>query len=177
MRSLKPLFPLWVSWLEKMLQFGSTKKDGEVTFSAPYELPASELVARFIYSDKRMSKLHARPRPDAFYPPDDDELSVVHSTGLPDNDVWEIGRQHTLDSQHGRDKIVGRADVPVYALIDRKLRAKRDDDPFERHTSVIGWPESSIPAERKQQRKQICLELSQDPSVKLIIPETPIIRS
>src|SRR5271169_3487849 len=85
------------------------------------------------------------------------ELSVVHSTGLPESDVWQIGRQ-TLDNQPGRDKIHGRADVPVRALIERKLRAIRDDNPFKRHTSVIGWPESSDPDERNQLRMQICLE-------------------
>jgi hypothetical protein len=65
----------------------------------------------------------------------------------------------------------------VKAFIERKLRAIRDDSPFERHTSVIGWPESSDPDERKQQRMLICLELSQDPEVRLLIPEKPIIRS
>lgn len=124
-----------------------------------------------------MSRSSARPKPDAFYPPPDDELSVVHSTGLPDSDVWEIGRLHTLGNQSGRDKICGRADVPVMALAERKLRAIRDDNPFRRHTSVMGWPESGDADEKKQQRKQICLELSQDPTVKLVIPESPIVRS
>jgi hypothetical protein len=114
--------------------------------------------------------------PDAFYPPPDDELSVVHSTGLPDQNVWEIGKLHALGNQAGRDKIHGRADVPVKAFIDRKLRAMRDDNPFERHTSVIGWPNSEDPDQRKQQRKLICLELSQDPTIKLVLPESPIIR-
>src|ERR1035438_10509505 len=153
MRFLKLLFSHWISWLGKLAQYGSAKKDGEGTFTAPCELPVSELVARFIYSERRMNKLHARPTPDAFYPPPDDELSVVHSTGLADCDVWEIGRRHTLGTQSVRDKICGRADVPVKAVVDRKLRARLDDNPFKRHTSVIGWPKSSDPDERKQQRK------------------------
>lgn len=141
------------------------------------ELATDETVARFIYSEKRMSKQHARPMPDAFYPPPDDELSVVHTTGLPDRDVWEIGRLYALGNQPGRDKIRGRADVPVKALAERKLRAFRDDNPFKRHTSVVGWPKSDDPHERKRQRMAICLELSQDPDIKLVIPESPIIPS
>jgi hypothetical protein len=134
------------------------------------------VAARFIYSRQHMSKQQARPKASAFYPPHDGQLSVVHSTGLRDHDVWEIGTI-TLGTQPGRGKIHGRADVPVKAFIERKLRAIRDDNPFERHTSVIGWPESPDPDERKQQRMLICLELSQDPEVRLLIPEEPIIRS
>jgi hypothetical protein len=134
------------------------------------------LVSRFIYHERRISKLHARPLPEAFFPPPDDELSVVHSTGLADCEVWEIGRQHALGDQPPRDKILARADLPVRALIERKLRAMRDDNPFQRHTSVIGWPKSTDPDQRKQQHKLICVELSNDPSVKLVIPESPIVR-
>jgi hypothetical protein len=123
-----------------------------------------------------MSKLLPRPKWGVFDPSPHDELSVVHSTGLQDSDVWEIGLL-TLGTQAGRDKIHGRADIPVTTLIDRKLRAILDHKPFKRHTSVIGWPDSSNSDERKQLRKLLCLELSQDLAIKLVIPETPITRS
>jgi hypothetical protein len=100
----------------------------------------------------------------------------VHSTGLPDRDVWEIGIQ-TLGTQPGRDKIHGRADVPVRVLAKEKLRAIRDDNPFKRHTSVVGWPKPADPDEGKQLRKQICLELSQNPEIKLAIPDNPVTRA
>ena len=83
----------------------------------------------------------------------------------------------TLGTQPGRDKIYGRADVPVKELNERMLHAIRDDSPFERHTSVVGWPRSDNRDEQKQRWKQICLELSQHPDVKLLTPETPIRRS
>jgi hypothetical protein len=140
-------------------------------------LSASELVTRFIYSEKRMNKSRTRPLPEAFQPPQDGELSEVHSTGLPDHEVWEIGRTHALGKQPGRDKIRGRADVPVKALTDRNLSAIRDDNPFERHTSVIGWPKSDDLGQQKQRWIGICLELSQDPTIKLVLPESPISHS
>jgi hypothetical protein len=57
------------------------------------------------------SKLEvSRPKPSAFEPPKDDELSVVHSTGLSDPDIWNIGR-FTFGLQVGRSKIHARADV------------------------------------------------------------------
>lgn len=119
-----------------------------------------------------MSTQHARPKPGAFSPSPHDELSVVHSTGLGDGDVWKIGAL-TLGTEPPRDKIHGRADIPVKTLVERKLRAIRDDNPFTRHTSVVGWPDSADLDERKQERKQICLELSQDLRVKLVIPDSP----
>jgi hypothetical protein len=113
------------------------------------------------------------PKRTAFDPSPYDELSVVHSTGLSESEVWQIGRQ-TLDGQPGRGKIHGRADIPVKALVERKLRAIRDDNPFKRHSSVIGWPNPADPAARRQERVQISLELSQDSDIKLIVPESPI---
>lgn len=146
---------------------------GEPNFTVPCELPASELVARFIHSKSQISKSRGMPKRTAFDPSPYDELSVVHSTGLSESEVWQIGRQ-TLDGQPGRGKIHGRADIPVKALVERKLRAIRDDNPFKRHSSVIGWPNPADPAARRQERVQISLELSQDSDIKLIVPESPI---
>jgi len=125
-------------------------------------------VARFIYSQNKMSA--SRPRPAVFDPSPHNELSVVHSTGLTDDEAWKIGSR-TLGTEPGRKTIRGRADVPVHVLIEQKLRAMRDDNPFERHTSVLDWPSSNDPNEAKQLRKLICLELSQHPEVTLAIPK------
>jgi len=65
----------------------------------------------------------------------------------------------------------------VRTLIDRNLRALRDNNPFKRHTSVADWPKPADPYEKKQHMKQICLDISQDPNVKRIIPESPITHS
>jgi len=62
------------------------------------------------------------------------------------------------------------------ALVEQKLHAVRDDDPFERHTSVLGWPALADPNEMKQIRKAICLELSQNPDIEVDIPPSPLSR-
>lgn len=165
----------WANWFGTQLRGRPAEHKGGLTYDTR-ELAASELVARFIYSRSKMSKQQGRPKPGAFDPSPYNKLSVAHSTGLQDLDVWEIGRL-TLGTQPGREKIHGRADIPVKSLVDSKLSAMRDDNPFKRHTSVIGWPESADSDERKQLWLDICLALSQDPDVKLVIPETPIIRS
>lgn len=143
--------------------------------SLSYELPTGEVVARFIYSKSHFSALHGRPKPGAFDPSPHDELSVAHSTGLQNGDVWNIAKL-TLGSDRGRDKVHARTEIPVKELKHRQLRAIRDDHPFERHTSVKGWPIIADINEQKAQRKQICLELSQHPEVKLLVPPAPITR-
>jgi len=140
------------------------------------ELDVGERVSRFIYSKRHMKSAIVRPLPGAFDPSPYTELSVAHSTDLSDEEIWNIAVS-ALGSQAGRDTIYSRADVPVRELIQKKLRAVRDDDPFERHTCVVGWPEVPGKDERKQLWKQICLELSQHPDVKLVLPATPISKS
>lgn len=89
--------------------------------------------------------------------------------------MWEIAVR-ALRDQPGRDQIHARADIQVDELLERKLRAVRDDDPFTRHTLVLGWPDVADPDQRKEQWKEICLALSQCPGVHLVIPPSPIVR-
>jgi hypothetical protein len=123
-----------------------------------------------------MSKTIGRIKTSAFDPSPYDELSVVHSTGLSDAEVWNIG-SFTLGSEKGRRTIYGRANIPVRALAEQALKAMLDNKTFPRHTSVVGWPKSSNGNEQKELRKAICLELSQNPAIKLATPEIPIARN
>ena len=147
--------------------------DAPEQLSGPRILASSELVTRFVYSKSNIRKAEARPKPGAFNPSPHMELSVVHSSGLNDSEIWGVGTQ-TLGTQPGRGTIYGRADIPVQSLLDVMLRALRDDKPFKRHTSVIDWPIGSDGNETKERWKQITLELSEDPHVQLALPATPV---
>jgi hypothetical protein len=166
MTFLRRLFSRLLNWFAQRDNV-NLDSPGQPTPST-YELDGSQVVVRFIYSRNKMSA--SRPKPAAFDPSPHNELSVVHSTGLTDGEVWKIG-SHTLGTEPGRTTIYGRADVPVHVLIEQKLRAMRDDDPFERHTSVLGWPSPADPNEAKQLRLLMCLELSQHHGVTLEIPK------
>ncbi len=54
-----------------------------------------------------------------------------------------------------------RGDVNTSELVRHDLKAIRDDDPFERHTVIIGWPAIDDLAERKERWLEIALHLSQ----------------
>lgn len=119
-----------------------------------------------LYFKRHITPSINRPKPGAFSPEPYKELSVAHTTGLPHAEIWAIARL-TLTTERRRDKVYARADVPVAELIRKKLTTIRDDDPFERHTLVKGWPDSTDPTERKELLKQITLELRQCLTVEL----------
>ena len=159
-----------LNWLATLLR---RARHIENVFHVPCELAPSEVVARVLYSTSRFSRQKNRPKPNAFDPSPHMELSGIHVTGLPDSTIWRIAKG-TMRDQPGRDTIYARADVPVEQFVKQKLRAIRDDQPFERHTSVVGWPAITDTNERKERWKEICLALSESPEVQLVIPATPI---
>jgi hypothetical protein len=168
MRFLRQLFLRWANWLTAHRQ-SSPNSEAQISGNTTGELDEPEVVSRFIYSKVNISQVNRRPKRQAFDPGKYDDLSTLHSSGLLEREIWEFG-QHTIGTQPGRTKIYGRADVPVKCLRQRKLSAIRDDNPFIRHTSVVGWPRADDPDEQKQKRMLICLQLSQDPDVSLAVP-------
>jgi hypothetical protein len=86
----------------------------------------------------------------------DQTLSCLHTTGLRNAEIWEIAKK-TLGTQAGRDKIYGRAELQVAAILASKLKAVRDDFEIERHVTVSGWP---APGLDKADQKEIALRLS-----------------
>jgi len=146
----------------------------ETASQVPRELAPSEVVARILYSKSQFSRQRKRPKTTAFMPPPSMKLSGIHVTDLLDSTIWEIAEKNTMRDEPGRYTIYARADVPVKQFLQQNLQAIRDDQPFIRHTSVLGWPAISDPNERKERWKEICLGLSESPEVELVIPPTPI---
>jgi hypothetical protein len=139
-------------------------------------LSDDETVARLLYSKSHFSRPANRPKPAAFDPSPHRELSTLHITGMTDAAVWGYSVV-ALGDQLGRRTIYARVDVGVIALSAQNLTAVRDDDPFERHTSVHGWPERDDEDEKKAVWKEICLQLSQSHSAQLVVPTEPITRA
>src|SRR5579862_1085994 len=142
--------------------------------ASPGDLGPREMVSRFIYTKKNITS-EKKPRPNAFEPPPKDrELSTAHSTNLSNDHIWLLALR-TLGPN--RRKVFARADLLVQDLIDQSLRAIRDDDPFDRHTIVVGWPDSRDTDERKAKTKEICLALCHAPSMSLEFPPEVIVWS
>lgn len=135
------------------------------------DLGPEEIVSRFIYTKKNITS-EKKPRPNAFEPPEDRQLSTAHCTNLSNDNIWLLARK-TLGPN--RRKVFARVDLSVRHLIEQELRAIRDDNPFERHTVVIGWPDSPDANERKAKTKEICLALCHAPSMNLELPPEEIV--
>jgi hypothetical protein len=174
MRFLHQLLSRCASWIRRKSRNPLDSANPEQV-PVPRVLTPDELVTRFIYSEKNIRKSTKRPKRGAFDPSPYMELSVVHSSGLSDNDVWRLGKQ-TVGNAPGRSKIHARADIPVQSLTDVKLRALRDDKPFRRHTSVIDWPIGVDGNDTKALWLQICLELSEDHRIRLELLPTPVVQ-
>lgn len=134
------------------------------------ELGDRERLTRFIHSRSKFGA--GRAKPGAFDPSPYDRLSVAHVSGLGDEATWALSRL-TLRPGPGRDRVYARADFEVAAATRWGLRALRDDTPFERHTSIVGWPVLEGEMERKSRRLEIALDLSE--SAQLMLPASPIL--
>lgn len=115
-------------------------------------------------------------RQGVFLPPPDLILSVAHTTGVSEPEVWGLAK-HTLGTQPGRDAVYARVDLPVRVFSSQRLRTLRDDIPFVRHTSVVDWPRHDDPDQQKEVLKQVCLEISQSVEVKLVVAAQLITRT
>lgn len=171
MRFLRLSFSRFVNWLES-LRLRRPKSAPGQNEGIPRDLAPCELVTRFIFNERHCHKATGRPHLNAFMPPLSRKLSVVHSTGLAEEEIWQVG-QFTVGSGPGRTKICARADVPVACFNTHSLSAIRDDKPFKRHTSVVGWPDEKDEGQTKARWKQICLQLSLDERICLVRPSTP----
>lgn len=137
-------------------------------------LGADETVARFIYSTNHYAASKRRVKPTAFDPTPHPELSVAHSTGLSDPEIWRLARQ-TLTLDTVRTAVYARADIRVAEFLAIKLKTIRDDHPFERHANVSGWPEIADQNERKRTWKGLALRLA-DKSELQVSPQ-PILKN
>lgn len=154
-----------------------TDKSGAGVGTFKGRLTATELVTRFIFTRNNIAKdknnpAAYRPKPNAFDPPADLELSTAHVTQLTDDEIWSVGR---LTLTPKRRKLYARADLKVADYEKSKLVATRDNDPFERHTVVTGWPNPSDPDDRKSQILATCLELCHADSLKMVVLDEPIV--
>lgn len=119
---------------------------------------ADERVARFLFSKSDFSAPKKRAKPSAFDPSPHDELSVGHISGLDAPAIWAMG--DVVRKLLGRSALLARADLDVSDVLTRRLKSVRDDNPFQGHTNVVGWPPIADANERKRVWKGIATHLA-----------------
>jgi hypothetical protein len=118
-----------------------------------------------LFGDRHYSSKNRLVKPGAFDPAPYTELSVGHTTALTVAEIWALGE--TVLIHTGLPKLYARADIDVAHLAERKLKAIRDDQDYERHTNVIGWPDVEDPDLRKRVWKNIATSLADNATLAL----------
>lgn len=116
----------------------------------------SERISRFLLSKRWFSKEKQSVKFNAFMPPKNLELSVACTESMQEEAVWSIGRK-VVTLHPGDVTLYGRADFGAKTIREQDLQIKRDDQPFEGHANVFGWPAND---ESAQQMKALELAAS-----------------
>lgn len=92
----------------------------------------------------------------AFLPGRDWKTSVAEVTDLDETEIRKLSE--TVSELRGR-AAKGHGSFQAAILPPLGLDFVRDDDPFERHGNLVGWPRDTGPA-AKAHRKNIAQQLS-----------------
>ena len=116
-------------------------------------LDSLEILSRFILQTNWFSSSENRVKYAAFLPDKNGETSVFRTSGITNNEIWEIG-DCEVSIKRGKP-ILGRADIATNNVISKDLEVVPREPPL-RHANIIGWPD-----ERSKQ-KIIAIELASE---------------
>src|SRR5437016_655371 len=91
-------------------------------------------LSRFIFDKRHFSISKKLPKPTAFLPPEDLQMSASWIDGLQDHEIWSMGDEARPKPSRAR------ADFKVAAANDLELTVEPDPKPHPRHVNVCGWP-------------------------------------
>jgi hypothetical protein len=114
------------------------------------QIPAEEIVARYIFSSSHFSRDNNRVKHNAFMPAPDGKTSVFRTKGLDGAAIWEIGE----GVAKGRNQpLHARADITAGDAAQAKVKVALSEPP-PRHCNIEGWPAE------KSARKLIAIDLA-----------------
>lgn len=102
-------------------------------------LSPSEDLAKFIFNRSQFSALNERVKYSVYIPPPNKRLSVFRISGVPEIEVWKIGKDV---GNERKLPLLARADIKVSAVTETGLRIDSDNIP-PRHANIVGWPEDA----------------------------------
>ena len=114
------------------------------------ELDPIETISRFLLKGQIRAKdgaVHFR----AFLPSSKLKLSVFRVQGFSEEQVWAIAAEKVEPT---RGLVVGRGNLSVSQIVDKKLRVEPDAIPTSKHADIVEWPED------KTLRSTIAMQLA-----------------
>lgn len=101
-----------------------------------------ERLARFVFTERYVSKKDGKVKPEALRPYPWAELSVSRHCDLTPDELWQLGRDVAEERSKKEGRVfplIGRADFLARAARDQKLEVVPDEPP-RNHANIIDWP-------------------------------------
>jgi hypothetical protein len=98
-----------------------------------------ENLSRFIIQSNQIRTSDKTVKYTAFMPAPNGKTSVFRTSGLQEEDIWEIGNNVAVQRQRN---LYGRADVTAGLVFGVGLSIEADDIP-PRHANLTDWPDES----------------------------------
>ena len=102
-----------------------------------FDRPPGETLGRYIVERNHIRTSNQTVKHNAFMPPAHGRLSVFRTTGLAENDVWQLGHDYVAPVR-GKP-ILARADLNSLTVYKEELTVVATLTPHPRHADITGW--------------------------------------
>lgn len=106
-----------------------------------FDLAPGETLSRYVVERNHIRTSNQTVKYNAFMPPSHGRLSVFRTTGLVENDVWQLG--HTYVAPARGKPILARADLNSLTVYEEDLTVVATLTPHPRHADITGWDMST----------------------------------
>ena len=98
----------------------------------------SERITRYLLSKSEFVKTKGKVKHNAFMPPPTGKKSVYRTSGLTENEIWNIGKQFVAKPRN--KTLRARGDIAASDIQERGLQIIPDKTPHPKHADIVGWP-------------------------------------
>ena len=113
-----------------------------------------EQVTRYIFSRSHFSSKCGRVKYQAYLPAPNGKSSVYRTSGLSDNEIWDIGQIHVANPTNRNLHAKGECKTKVFR--NAGLDIVPDTVPHQRHANIVNWPSD------KAKRLELAVEISNE---------------
>ncbi|MET0091845.1 MAG: hypothetical protein ABW068_17840 [Candidatus Thiodiazotropha sp.] len=115
---------------------------------------ANEQIARYILSKRHFSTSKRTVKYAAYLPAPNGETSVYRTSGVSEEDIWEIG-QENVAKPSGRT-LYARGETTAGVILRTGLALFPESTPHPLHANIMNWPSE------KDEQKMLALEIANE---------------
>ena len=115
---------------------------------------SSEQIARYVLSKKHFSTSKCAVKYAAYLPAPNGETSVYRTSGLSEEEIWEIGQKRVAEPS-GRS-LHARGDTSASVILKTGLTIIPETTPHPLHANIMNWPSE------KDKQKMLAIEIANE---------------